>query len=77
MPRRKPTKTLRPKPVKPKVRIHVTPKLTPSEFKKLQARAASPPQEARADGRTQCLPRPLATCGSVPLDRQRVPVSLW
>ncbi len=40
MARRKPTKTLRPKPVEPKVRIHTTPKLTPSEFEQLQATAA-------------------------------------
>ncbi len=39
--RRKPTKTLRPKPSKRKVRIHTTPKLTRSEFEKLQARAAA------------------------------------
>ena len=45
MARRKPTKTLRPKPVESKVRIHTTPKLTRSEFKKLQARAAA---EARS-----------------------------
>ena len=36
MARRKPTKTLR-----PKVRIRTTPKLTPSEFEKLEARAAA------------------------------------
>ncbi len=41
MPRRKPRKTLRPKPVERKVRIHTTPKLTPSEFEKLEARAAA------------------------------------
>ncbi len=41
MPRRKPTKSLRPKPARPKVRIHTTPKLTRSEFEKLQARAAA------------------------------------
>ena len=40
MVRRKPTKTLRPKPAKRKVRIHTTPKLTRSEFEKLQATAA-------------------------------------
>ena len=40
MARRKPTKTLWPKPVEPKVRIH-TPKLTRSEFEKLEARAAA------------------------------------
>ena len=40
MTRRKPTKTLRPKPVEPKVRIHTAPKLTRSEIEKLQARAA-------------------------------------
>ncbi len=34
MARRKPTKTLRPKPVVRKVRIHTTPKLTRSEFEK-------------------------------------------
>ena len=45
MARRKPTKTLRPKPARPKVRIHTTPKLTRSEFEKLQARAAA---EARS-----------------------------
>jgi len=39
--RRKPTKTLRPKPAEPKARIHTTPKLTRSEFEKLQARAAA------------------------------------
>ncbi len=38
---RKPTKTLRPTPVEPKVRIHTTPKLTRSEIEKLQARAAA------------------------------------
>ncbi len=43
MARRKPTKTLRPKPVERKVRIHTTPKLTRSEFEKLEARAAVPP----------------------------------
>ncbi len=41
MARRKPTKTLRPKPARPKVRIHTTPKLTRSEFEKLEARAAT------------------------------------
>ena len=41
MARRKPTKTLRPRPVERKVRIHITPKLTPGEFEKLQARAAA------------------------------------
>ena len=41
MARRKPTKTLRPKPARPKVRIHTTPKLTPREFGKLQAQAAA------------------------------------
>ena len=41
MPRRKPIKTLRPKPVEPTVRIHTTPKLTRSEIEKLQARAAA------------------------------------
>jgi hypothetical protein len=38
--RRKPTKTLRPKPLPKKVRIHVTPQLTRGEIKRLQARAA-------------------------------------
>ncbi len=41
MARRKPTKTLRPKPARPKVRIHTTPKLTPGEFQQLEARAAA------------------------------------
>ena len=41
MARRKPSKTLRPKPVEPKVRIHTTPKLTRSEREKLQANAAA------------------------------------
>ena len=41
MARRKPTKTLRPKPARRKVRIHTTPKLTRSELKKLKARAAA------------------------------------
>ncbi len=41
MARRKPTKTLRPKPSRRKVRIHTTPKLTRSEFEKLEARAAA------------------------------------
>ncbi len=45
MARRKPTKTLRPKPVEPKVRIHTAPKLTRSEFEKLEARVAA---EARS-----------------------------
>ena len=40
-PRRSSASTLRPKPARPKVRIHTTPKLTPSEFEKLQARAAA------------------------------------
>ena len=41
MARRKPTKTLRPKPAERKLRIHTTPKLTRHEFEKLQARAAA------------------------------------
>ena len=41
MARRKPTKTLRPKPARRKVRVHTTPKLTPAEFEKLEARAAA------------------------------------
>ncbi len=41
MARHKPTKTLRPKPGKRKVRIHTAPKLTRSEFEKLQARATA------------------------------------
>ncbi len=45
MARRQLTKTLRPKPAKRKVRIHTTPKLTRSEFEKLEARAAA---EARS-----------------------------
>ena len=41
MTRRKPTKTLLPKPVERKVRIHTTRKLTRREFEKLEARAAA------------------------------------
>ncbi len=41
MTRRKPTKTLRPRPVEPMVRIHTTPKPTPSEIEKLEAKAAA------------------------------------
>ena len=75
MARRKPTKTLRPKPARPKVRIHTTPKLTPSEFEKLQARAAAEMrsvanyvaflvvQHMRGNGRRKLRPLPATRSG--------------
>ncbi len=75
MARRKPTKTLRPKPVKRKVRIHTTPKLTRSEYEELQSRAAaelrSVPnyvaflvvQHLRGNGRRKLRPLPASRSG--------------
>ncbi len=75
MARRKPTKTLRPKPARPKVRIHTTPKLTRSEFEKLQARAAAEMrsvanyvaflvvQHMRGNGRRKLRPLPATRSG--------------
>ncbi len=75
MARRKPTKTLRPKPVERKVRIHTTPKLTRSEFEKLQTRAAGEMrsvanyvaflvvQHLRGNGRRKLRPLPASRSG--------------